>query len=373
MRSRVLTRKLVPALALGIALVHCGAPVGDESTGVARAAIIGGVEVDDPNSPVLFLRGPQGFCSATLIAPTLVVTARHCIADLAPGNVVCTPSGDLASNSPGGGLGADDSPADIAAFLSSHVQQARTGGTPDANATAILSTQSTSTCKDDLAFVVLDRVLPGLQPVAVRLTAPTELGEDVSLWGYGLTDEAASVPALRLRDGVQVVGIGPDQPTTLTQEAPVRAVRLGPGSLSCNGDSGGPVMSASTGAVVAIISFGEEAASNESCPDISGNQTTGPRLAEYATLAMQAFNAAGALPILESGGPSDASAGSTDDGNAADDLPEADAPPSQGPPSVEVGGSACTMDRGASKRPPSTPFLLTSVAMAAIAIGRRRR
>jgi hypothetical protein len=237
----------------------------------------------------------------------------------------------------------------------------------------IFSTQSTSTCKDDLAFVVLDRVLPGLQPVPVRLTAPTPLDENVSIWGYGLTDEAASIPALRLREGVQIVGIGPDQPTTLTQEAPVRAVRLGPGSLTCNGDSGGPIMSAATGAVVAIISFGEEAASNASCPDVSNDETTGPRLAEYTTLAMQAFAAAGAQPILETGGPSDASAEATSDGDAAGDLPEADADPPQAPSSYEAAGGACAIGQGASKRASSAPFLLTSVAMAAIAIGRRRR
>jgi len=309
---------------LAPALLQCGAPAGEHAA-TSSAAILGGVEFDDAaspvleTSPVLFLNGPQGYCSATLLAPRLAVTAHHCVADLAPGAAICTPSGELATNSPGGAIGADDSPGDLHVFAPAHLQAGLTNGAPDTTATMIFSSTGTSTCLDDIAFIVLGEALSGPKPAAVRLQSPTAVDESVAVWGYGLTDKPGTPPALRVRDPVMVVGIGPDQPTTLTQEAPVRAVRLGPGSMTCSGDSGGPVISDATGAVIAIVSSGIEAGTNASCPDVSTEETTGPRLAEYYDLAMKAFAAAGATAILEAPDAGD-DGGNADGGDDASDL-----------------------------------------------------
>jgi hypothetical protein len=374
-------RPLAAAFALA-ALCQCGGE-GDAATGTSSAAIVGGVEVNDPTSPVLLLRGPQGFCSATLIAPNLLVTARHCVATLTPGAVQCTASGDLVMGTSGGSLALnDDPPSQLGVYTSNHVSAAFAQDPPDATASQILSTKTPSTCRDDIAFIVLTQPLAGITPVPVRINSGTPLDENAAVWGYGLTDEAQSTSALRTRSDIQIVGIGPDLPMTVPQGAPLRAVRIGPGSLTCNGDSGGPILAKSTGALVAVVSFGVEDIGNGSCPDSTQANTTGPRLAEYTDLALRAFAAAGAEPILEPGETLEAGV-DADAVDATNGMPgDATVAPGDAEPlspdvlPAAAGGASCTVGTPGQKESRSSgkgPFLITSLAMAAHAIGRRRR
>ena len=66
---------LVP-LALAAA---CALPREDVGTG--RAAIQGGTVSGNDTFAVALLDASESVCSGTLIAPNLVLTARHCIAD----------------------------------------------------------------------------------------------------------------------------------------------------------------------------------------------------------------------------------------------------------------------------------------------------
>jgi hypothetical protein len=317
---------------MGIAIAGgaCSAGSRGENADRISSAIIDGIEVDAPNSPVLLLSAPGLLCTAILIGPKLVATARHCVAALTEGDVTCTPSGDLAPNSAGGALGADFAPSSLAFFLSPHAASGVGGGTPDALGAQTLSTGSPSSCRDDIAFVVLDRVIAGVVPSSVRLSAPTNDGEFISLSGYGLTDEAGVQTALRVHSGAQVVAVGPSMPVDLQQPAPVRSVRIGPGSWACNGDSGGPISSQNTGALIAIVSFGAQAsASGPYCTYSPDSNTTGPRLAEYQALAMQAFAAAGDAPIPEPVADASASDAPSGDGDPPD--PDAEGQDDGGP------------------------------------------
>jgi hypothetical protein len=280
---------------------------------------------DTTNSPVLLLKGPEGLCTSVLIAPTLVATVRHCVAELVEGILQCTAAGDLVASSTGAGeLGADDSPAAVSFFTAARAAAGDTSGTPDAVGTQVLSTGAPSVCRDDLAFVVLNQAIAGIHPVPIRLYTATVAGEGVSTWGYGFTTNPQDPMVLRFRDDVSVVGVGPATPTSTTQPAPVRALRLGPGEVSCNGDSGGPVFSNATGALVALISFGEQATLGPYCVENTGaDETTGPVLADYGDLVLSAFAAAGATPIEESAALSDggeAGAEASRDGGVSEPL-----------------------------------------------------
>jgi hypothetical protein len=242
--------------------------------------------------------GPEGVCSGVLVAPNLVATARHCAAQFAKGLLDCTPAGELAPDSPGGSMGADNAPSSMSIMLASSVPTASAQSTPDAVGKQILSTQSPSGCRDDLALIVLDRSLP-VTPVPVRLDRPTSVGEDVSVWGYGQTANAEDLPALRVYEGAQIVGIGPSVATTTPELAPVRSVRVGTGAITCDGDSGGPILSSDTGALIAVISVGPHPSGAAGCDATGDSPTTGPRMAEYRNLVLQAFAAAGADPNLE--------------------------------------------------------------------------
>ncbi len=412
MRAGFVTRARGPhavALVAGLASAACGGgPRDGQGLGHVSSAIIEGTEVDAPNSPVLFLSAPGALCSATLVGPRVVATARHCVAPLTEGSVSCTPEGDLSPNSPGGQLGPDFNPSQLTFFLAARATAGVGGGIPDAVGMQTFSTGSPNACRDDIAFVVIDRVIPGVVPAPVRLTAPTADGELVSLWGYGLTEESGAAIALRAHDGAQVIAVGPSTPVALEQPAPLRAVRVGPGTWTCNGDSGGPVFSQATGALIAVISLGVQASpSGPYCSYSADSNTTGPRLAEYGALAAQAFAASGDNPTLEypqpdagvdAAAPASDSAADTDvepeatadDANAnenapvddarADDAraendassPTADADTQR--PSVHgASGSSCIVARGGSTGGDAWNVGVTMVAMALWLARRRRR
>ena len=300
------------AAAIVLSLAHCGGPIAPEATSRTQERIVTGADVDAGDSPVLFVNGPEGFCTAVLIAANLVATARHCVATLAEGAESCTPAGELAPGSVGGALGADNAPGSIYFYASSRATAGVGKGTPDAIGAQIFSTQSPSACRDDLAFVVLDRPFSAAQPIAVRLDTSTATGEMVKVYGYGLTDQPAAAIALRVRGDATIVGVGPSVATDLTQAAPVRSVRVGPGEVTCNGDSGGAIIALSTGALVAIVSAGAQASALAPyCAPSSVASTTGPRLAEYRDLALSAFAAADAGPLAENVADAALSADST--------------------------------------------------------------
>jgi hypothetical protein len=369
---------------------HCGSAPANEATATLRQPIIGGSLVDAANSPVLSLRGPQGACTAVLVAPNLVATARHCAAVLTEGDPSCDPSGGLSPGTTAGELGADDTPSQLAFYTEASVAAGNLSGTPDAVGAQIVSTQAQSVCSDDLSFVVLNRSIPGIAPAAIRITGATQVGEAISVLGYGLTENAGDPVALRLRADAQVTAIGPDTPPATTQPAPVRSIRVGPGATTCSGDSGGPFLSNATGAMIGLVSLGRTSGEfTTSCTLSATADTTGPRLAEYQDVILIAFSAAGASPIPETptvdgdagpptsptsdGGASIAdSASPMDDTEAASPTPDVDADPPSGAPRLSGG---CAIADG---RPARTPFAAGWIALAlagfvTTAARRRRR
>jgi hypothetical protein len=352
-----------------IALSQCGG-VGDEpTTGRAREAIVGGAASDASDSPVVYLQSPEGACTAVLVAPRLAASARHCVARSTAGSFSCTASGDLILTGNGAGqIGSDDPPESISFFSSATIARGGlSSGSADAVGVRILSTQTSTSCRDDLAFVILDREIPGLLPAPIRVDEPTLVGEVVSVWGYGLTDQVEPL-ALRTRSDAQITGVGPDMPSTDTQNAPVRAVRTGP--VTCQGDSGGPMLSAD-GALVAIVSLGNQAgASGPFCSNNGYSGTVGPRLAAYRNLVIAALAAAGAGPIADA----DVDAGSLIEASMPDATTDPDdAADSAEPaaPAFSSTGSCCTVAPG---RRHSQPGGVAAVALAltAAAMGRRR-
>jgi trypsin len=397
-----------------MALPQCGGSPGAGPIGHSSQAIVGGAVVDAAESPFLYIEGPEGTCTGTLIAPTLVATARHCVAELSEGTFACDASGNLIGGGIGGQIGIDNTPGAISFYVPSEVVPGQPLGAAQAVGVQILSTQTPTVCADDLAFVVLSQAIAGIAPAPIRLGG-TQVGETVSVWGYGLTDQSEAPTELRVRDDVQIVGVGPLVATTTAQAAPLRAVRVGPGAITCNGDSGGPMTSAATGAIIAVVSLGEQASTaGPFCSDSTNSDTTGPLLADYSDLVVAAFQAAGQTPILEAlsdaasaapdgtaeAAPSSDSEADSDaalqfERDAAEDqspsLPEAGSLPSSeaggsvGPPSVgpsatvstgpfayAVSGGSCSM--ASDLRARSIPRGLMALAFGvAAAVARRRR
>ncbi len=289
---------------LGLALIGitglggCAAEV-DENTDVAtnvtvssETRIFGG-EIDDDQeavSSVVALKvgtaGSYELCSGVLVAPNVVLTARHCVATSITTSVSCDEKG----NSTNGSHVSGDLPASAVAVY--------TGATPkfseqpDAVGTAIVAPSSDILCDSDIALVVLDEAIPGVEPVAVRLGVGVSPGETIRSVGYGQNDQKKPLGTRLRKPGVAVLAMGSGVSASRTA--------LGPhefevGRSICQGDSGGPAISEDTGAVVGVVSRGGD------CEENFGHIYT--TTAGWRQLFDAAFAVAGGAPVLESGRP----------------------------------------------------------------------
>lgn len=297
MADRGAARAWAGMLALGAAL-GCGDP---EARAALAAAILNGESSPSPEHDAVVLvqavmDAAPSLCTGTLVAPNLVVTARHCVAHVLPGPFHCTLRGELTGNPDRGGeMGLDVPPHRV--FI--HVGEVPSSS-PSAVATRIVSSLSPSVCLNDLAFLVLDRELDApIRPV--RLQSITAAGERVTLVGYGLSEgegqlDLSSARRSRLTDQ-EVLQVGPDSTEEGVIDAPVRKLVLR-GASVCYGDSGGPAIAEATGAVIGVYSLG----SGTRCAD-RDTEHLYTHLPPLAHLAEAAFEAAGAQPWQEGAEP----------------------------------------------------------------------
>lgn len=269
----------------------------------------------------------RGLCSATLVAPNLVLTARHCVSDV-DDQVSCWTDG---SPVVGAGVHADHAPGDIVIFAGKNGVVPTTTDASQASArgkTLVVDEITKTICNHDLAFVVLDRALSA--PVAkIRLGAPAMV-ERLTIVGWGIT-QSGTLPATRMeRAGVPMIGAGP---MLYPDDAHygVAPSEFMIGESACLGDSGGPALSPS-GTVVGVASRAGNGLPRD--PNDLASTCTGPHAhAIYThfgpnaeTLALQAFAAAGATPDFETPPLASAEAPAEDDPGAPSTSSPADAP-----------------------------------------------
>jgi hypothetical protein len=217
--------------------------------------------------------GSFTLCSGALVAPNLLLTARHCVSR----SITATPACDTRGASHNGDhIGADEDPSSIAVYIGTHVDV--TTDTPRAYATKTIHPRTRVLCDSDVAFLVLDRPLEGVRQLAMRLDAPVREGDFVVPVGFGggfVGDIGTRVP----REATEVLSVGP------RHNASTGAV-IGPREFevdeaTCRGDSGGPALDARSGEIVGVVSRGRSCFSE-------GNHVY-TRIDAYAGLARQAI------------------------------------------------------------------------------------
>ena len=388
-------RALLPLLFGLTLLTACSSETGDRSgdgaategasnTHVRRVSqgIVRGMPDSESNDAVVMINiGTQGsFCTGTLIAPNLVLTAHHCVA---------TPD----ETQECGGFSAPSAPSQLTVSIG------RIPGNPVANASKVIidSAKANTICGNDIGLFQLDRDITGVTIARVRLTKPVA-GEVVTTSGYGDDGTGTVTNGRFVRTGIKVDAVGPSNYNYTTAAGQTLAVTLpageiGTGESTCFGDSGGPLFDAA-GNVVGMTSRGIDGECNDRPSIYSDTASHAAVIAAAATAAGHPLLPANPLPgapAADSTSPKSdspggtsatSSGGSTSGDDSSDGADDSTDPAPAKKPAKKRGSLTPATSAGCSAAPGSAPgsssssssFVLFGLALgAALRIRRSRR
>ena len=360
---------------------------GTERVDQSIQAIIRGEASGAAHDAVVVLTNFNGgvrrnLCSATLVAPNLLLTARHCVSDT-QSSAACSDDGTAVT---GAGVVADRQPANLVVFVGKNgvVPNTEVEANGTARGAKVIVGTSSTVCNADIAFLVLDRnVEAPIAPIRLGPPAPTE---KVSAVGWGV-DETGNLPQQReVRTGISLIGVGPGQyPENPSYGYGDSEFMIG--ESACSGDSGGPSLS-SAGAVLGVASRAGNGKARDpnnyatTCVG-SGAHAVYTHLGLHKDLVTRAFEEAGA-PIWLEGEPdprlpkpqSNAAEPTAEDEKLQDQKKKSakDAIPSPAdaaPSAAEAGG--CSMSPDPQPQRGSVEYAAGLVALLASLVGLRRR
>jgi len=236
-------------LGLFVVLAGCSEGAAPPAYVSQRVPLVGGEPDTATRGVVGLVVGEASGCTGSLIAPNLVLTARHCVASIssADGTVQCGVT-NFGQNFP-----ASD-------FVVTPDDNIRNGVpvTSQYSVERVVTPTGSNVCGNDVSLLILSSSIPETQAklLVPRVDAAVAARERFDAVGYGITnpnDAQGATFGERLRvDDLNVLCVGTACMTlggTRTEWGAVTPV--------CSGDSGGPALDAE-GRVIGVASRGNE-------------------------------------------------------------------------------------------------------------------
>ena len=282
----------------------CLACSAREPVASEQAAIVGGTLSPASQDAVVLLltemSDASGLyvenCTATLVAPNLVLTARHCISQMPKGTFTCNADGGVTGTS--GTYGTDALPANSLVFVGATAPATFTPSTAQASGVKYFHGSEATVCNDDIALVEITPPINTAPIAPLSFDDAVTQGEQLTTVGWGATEDA-DLPSTRMeRAGVSVVTVGPGYVPPGGELGDREAILS---ESVCSGDSGGPAFD-ETGNLVAVVSRGPVNTLLPYGQGCIGTQHVFTQVAPFESLIATAFTAAGdTLPLPDAG------------------------------------------------------------------------